>query len=110
MVWAGPVEKTSTDALRPRGYAQIDFTFRPYRSVPRWWAHLQRLHPKKRARRSRAASSMSCAGALHTLHKLIRIAHEDGHTWLVEMLEYEREGQAAQAAVALEGLRAALGR
>ncbi len=40
--------------------------------------------------------------SLHTLHKLLRIAREEGQTWLVEILERERESEAAQAAVALE--------
>jgi hypothetical protein len=42
------------------------------------------------------------SGVLNTLHKMMRVAHEDGRTWLVEMLEYERENQAVQARVALE--------
>ena len=31
----------------------------------------------------------------------MRIAHEDGETWLVEVLEQERESVAAQAAAAV---------
>ncbi len=38
---------------------------------------------------------------LHTLHKLLRIAHAEGMTWLVEVLEEERHALAAQAAYAL---------
>lgn len=41
--------------------------------------------------------------SLHVLYKLLRIAHAEGETWLVEVLEYERQGVAAQAAWALEG-------
>lgn len=40
--------------------------------------------------------------SLGTLHKLMRLAHADGETWIVEVLEIERESVAAQAAVALE--------
>ena len=40
--------------------------------------------------------------SLHTLHKLMRIAHEEGQTWLVEVLERHRESEAACVAVALE--------
>jgi hypothetical protein len=40
---------------------------------------------------------------LRTLHKLVRIAHDDAEHWLVEILELEREALAAQAAFALEG-------
>ncbi len=40
--------------------------------------------------------------SLRTLHKLMRIAHDDGEHWLVEQLEQQREGQSAQAAFALE--------
>ncbi len=39
---------------------------------------------------------------LYTLHKLQRIAHEEWQTYLVEILERERESVAAQTAVALE--------
>ena len=42
--------------------------------------------------------------SLNTLHKLMRIAYEDRETWLVEVLELEREGVAAQAAYALRDL------
>ncbi len=41
-------------------------------------------------------------GTLHTLHRLQRIAHEEYQTYLVEILERERESVAAQTAVALE--------
>lgn len=40
--------------------------------------------------------------SLDALHKLMRIAFEEGETWLVEVLEIERESVVAQAAVALE--------
>ena len=40
--------------------------------------------------------------SLQFVHKLQRIAYEEGETWLVEMLERERESTAAQTAVALE--------
>ncbi len=43
----------------------------------------------------------SLLGSLRTLGKLMRVAHEDGETWLVEVLELERESLAAQAAYAL---------
>src|SRR5215208_7190200 len=39
---------------------------------------------------------------LDTVRKTMRIAYEAGDTWLVEILEQERESVAAQAAVALE--------
>ncbi len=38
---------------------------------------------------------------LETTHKLMRIAYEDHSCFLVEVLEYEREGLVAQAAAAL---------
>lgn len=38
---------------------------------------------------------------LHTFHKLLRIAHIEGMTWLVEILEQERQSNAAQAAYLL---------
>ena len=40
--------------------------------------------------------------SLQFVHKLQRIAYEEGETWLTEMLERERESTAAQTAVALE--------
>lgn len=40
--------------------------------------------------------------SLNTLAKLLRIAHDDGEDWLVEILEYQRQHLAAQAAYALE--------
>ena len=43
----------------------------------------------------------SFLGSLETLDKVMRVAHEDGETWLVELLERERESVAAQAAYAL---------
>lgn len=36
------------------------------------------------------------------LHKMMRLAHEEGFVWMVEMLEYEREYVSAQTAFALE--------
>lgn len=39
--------------------------------------------------------------ALTTTHKLMRLAYEDGETPLLETLEQEREGLAAQAAYAM---------
>ncbi|MDP9458331.1 MAG: hypothetical protein M3Q60_21710 [Actinomycetota bacterium] len=42
---------------------------------------------------------------LMTIHKLLRHAFEDGECWLVEVLEYERESVAAQAAYALRERR-----
>jgi len=39
--------------------------------------------------------------ALALLHKLIRIAHNEPATWLVEILEERRQSEAVQAAVAL---------
>lgn len=39
--------------------------------------------------------------SLYTLHKLMRIAFEEGETWLVEVLEIERESVAAQIAFVL---------
>ncbi len=39
---------------------------------------------------------------LHVTHKVMRTAYEGKATWLVELLERERESVAAQAAVALE--------
>jgi hypothetical protein len=45
--------------------------------------------------------------SLQTLHKLMRLAHEDGEDWLTEILEYQRQECAARAACALgdRGLR-----
>lgn len=43
-----------------------------------------------------------CLDSLFVLHKLLRIAHAEQRTWLVELLEVERQGIAAEAAVALE--------
>jgi len=44
----------------------------------------------------------SLVRSLDTVRKTMRIAYEAGDTWLVEILEQERESVAAQAAVALE--------
>lgn len=38
---------------------------------------------------------------LHTFHKLLHIAHVEGMTWVVELLEQERQSNAAQAAYLL---------
>lgn len=38
--------------------------------------------------------------SLESVHKLMLLAYKLGETWLVELLEYEREGVAAQAAYA----------
>lgn len=40
---------------------------------------------------------------LHTFHKLLRIAYVEGMTWVVEILEQERQSNAAQAAYLLSG-------
>lgn len=52
--------------------------------------------------------SPACAGALdtllaelHTFHKLLRIAHGERMSWLAEILEQERQSNAAQAAYLL---------
>jgi hypothetical protein len=50
---------------------------------------------------NRGAVVASLLSSLGTLRKLMRVAHEDGETWLVEVLERERESVAAQAAYAL---------
>ncbi len=42
---------------------------------------------------------------LMTMHRLLRLAFEDAECWLVEVLEYEREAVAAQAAYALRERR-----
>ncbi len=42
---------------------------------------------------------------LMTMHRLLRLAFEDAESWLVEVLEYEREAVAAQAAYALRERR-----
>ena len=42
--------------------------------------------------------------SLNTIHKLMRLAYEDGETWLVEVLEQERESVAVQAAYASRDL------
>ncbi len=47
----------------------------------------------------------SCQDALYTLHRVMAIAAEEGETWLVELLELEREGLSAQAAYALRDHR-----
>ncbi|MDP9487946.1 MAG: hypothetical protein M3Q49_19505, partial [Actinomycetota bacterium] len=50
----------------------------------------------------RDAAPLDCLlDSLATMHKLLRLAFEDGETWLVEVLELEREAVAAQAAYAL---------
>lgn len=43
----------------------------------------------------------SCQDSIYTLHRVMRIAGQDGATWLVEMLEMEREEVSALAAEAL---------
>jgi hypothetical protein len=43
-----------------------------------------------------------CLDSLFVLHKLLRIAQAEKRTWLVEVLEVERQSIAAEAAVALE--------
>ncbi len=54
----------------------------------------------------RDAPPLDCLlGTLMTMHKLLRLAFEDGESWLVEVLEYEREAVAAQAAYALRDRR-----
>ncbi len=42
---------------------------------------------------------------LMTMHQLLRLAYQDAECWLVEVLEYERESVAAQAAYALRERR-----
>lgn len=44
--------------------------------------------------------------SLRALNKLMRVAHEEGETWVLEILERERESTAAQTAVALERMEA----
>jgi hypothetical protein len=44
----------------------------------------------------------SLMSSLNTIHMLMRIAHEEGEVCMVEVIEYERETLATQAAVALE--------
>lgn len=44
----------------------------------------------------------SFSEARRLLHKMMRIAHGGGDSWLVEDLEYKREGASAQLAFALE--------
>lgn len=39
--------------------------------------------------------------SLNTILRLMRLAHEDGEDWLVEVLEYQRQEMAARAAFAL---------
>lgn len=43
----------------------------------------------------------SCQDDIYMLHRLMRIAYEEGATWLVEKLELERESISALAAEAL---------
>ncbi len=40
--------------------------------------------------------------SLFTIHKLMRLAYEDGEDWLTEILEYQRQECAARAACASE--------
>ncbi len=47
----------------------------------------------------------SLQDSLYTVHKVMQVAYADGETWLVEMLELERESVAAQAAYALRERR-----
>ncbi len=54
----------------------------------------------------RDAAPLDCLlDSLATMHKLLRLAYEDAESWLVEVLEYERESVAAQAAYALRERR-----
>ncbi len=50
---------------------------------------------------NRGAVADSLLSSLGTLEKVMRVAHEDGEVWLVELLELERESTASQAAYAL---------
>ncbi|MDP9485432.1 MAG: hypothetical protein M3Q49_06520 [Actinomycetota bacterium] len=47
----------------------------------------------------------SLQDSLYTVHKVMQVAYADGETWLVEMLELQRESVAAQAAYALRERR-----
>jgi hypothetical protein len=42
--------------------------------------------------------------SLATLHKLLRVAYQDGETWLVENLEQLRQGEAARASYVMREL------
>ncbi len=42
-------------------------------------------------------------GALHTMHRCMRIAFEEREVWLLELLEGERQSVAAQCAYAVRG-------
>ncbi len=54
----------------------------------------------------RDAAPVDCLlDTLMTMHRLLRLAFEDAECWLVEVLEYEREAVAAQAAYALRERR-----
>ncbi len=88
----GPSDRDHADALR-RAYPDAPEGVREM--VRRWerdeWGDENGIPPLDQL-----------LDSLRTLHKLLRIAHEDGEHWLVELLEEQREGQSAQAAFALE--------
>lgn len=86
----GPSDDDYQNALR-RAYPNVPEKVRA--GVLRW---------EEDTDRAREASPMDhLLDTLATMHKLLRLAFEDGESWLVEVLEYERESVAAQAAYAL---------
>ncbi len=96
-----------------RAFARLDATERV--SDSDYWAALVRAYPdppqdvRERVIEWEASEEPGYQGVvdslldtLATLFKLMRIAHEERETWLVELLERERERSASEAAVALE--------
>ncbi len=86
----GPSDEDYQDALR-RAYPDVPEKVRA--GVLRW---------EEDTDHAREAGPVDCLlDTLMTMHKLLRLAYEDGESWLVEVLEYEREAVAAQADYAL---------
>ncbi len=101
-----PVEKALRTALLHRGDKvapdgeHMDALVRAYPNPPEELVELVRQWQLDDGP-GHASASDSLLETLDTMHRLLRIAHQDGETWLVELLEEERESVAAQAAVAL---------
>jgi hypothetical protein len=86
----GPGDRAYQDALR-RAYPDVPEKVRA--GVHTW---------EEDADHGKELGPVDCLlDTLMTMHKLLRLAFEDGECWLVEVLEYEREAVAAQAAYAL---------
>ncbi len=83
---------------------------RAYPNPPEKLREMIRLWERdERANGGPTPADLLLLDSLNTLNKLVRLAHEDGEDWLVEILEHERQEIAARAAFACEiaGLRPA---